>query len=406
MKDRNSKSTKYSPLYKIPEDWEVVMLGKVAEVVQGFAFPIKYQTKNHGRYPFVKVGDMNLSEKYIKKSEFFIDDIDLNQMKVKIYPPGTIIFPKIGMAIYLNKYRILSVWGTIDNNVAGLVPTKRVDSEFLFYWLSGKLDLARISGRTTTPSIKKTTIQQIPIPLPPLPEQKRIAEVLLTVDEAIEKVDKSIEKTERLKKGLMHELLTKGIGHKEFKNTEIGKIPKEWEVRKLGEVVELKYGKGLPARRRKSGNVLVLGSNGIVGYHDKHLVNGPGIVIGRKGSIGEVYYVKSDFWPIDTTYYVVLKRDVDWNWMFYMLKMANLKKYSLADVVPGLKRELVLSGRIPLPPLPEQEKIAEILMTVDRRLEMLREKKKVLERIKKGLMNDLLTGRRRLKVEPEEQKLF
>ena len=199
---------KDSPIGKIPEEWDVVRLGQVTKVVQGFAFPIKYQTKNQGKYPFVKVGDMNSSEKYIKEAEFFIDEEDLKRMKVKIYPSGTIIFPKIGMAIYLNKFRILSVSGTIDNNVAGLIPSDKVDPEFLFYWLSGKLDLVRLSGRTTAPSIKKSTIQRVSIPLPPFPEQKRIAEILMTVDRKLELLRQKKVHLERIKKGLMNDLLT------------------------------------------------------------------------------------------------------------------------------------------------------------------------------------------------------
>jgi type I restriction enzyme S subunit len=92
-----------------------------------------------------------------------------------------------------------------------------------------------------------------------------------------------------------------------FKGTEIGMIPEDWEKKNLGEEVELCYGKGLPKKNRIPGPYPVFGSNGIVGSHNEFLVEGPGIIIGRKGSVGEVKFSKNNFWPIDTTYYLKVK---------------------------------------------------------------------------------------------------
>jgi type I restriction enzyme S subunit len=394
-KETNFKET---PIGKIPKDWEVVKLSDKAEVVSGFGFPLDYQGKRSGKYPFIKVNDLNLTQKYVITANNFIDDEDLKALRAEVFPPNTIIFPKIGMAIYLNKFRILKTWGTFDNNIAGVIP-KEINPEFLFYYFQGKIDLKQLSGRTTAPSIRKTTLESILIPYPSLPEQQKIAEILSTVDEAIQKTNEIITKTERLKKSLMQELLTKGIGHKEFKDSEIGRIPKEWEVVKLGEVLSLEYGKGLPERGRKPGNCPVIGSNGIVGYHNEALVKGPGIVVGRKGTIGALTWIDSDFWPIDTTYYVKIKKNnIHLKWLFYELTHLNLARFRLADVVPGLKRELVHSLSMPLPPFLEQQKIAMILSAIDKKLELERNEKAKLERIKQGMMDLLLTGKIRVKV--------
>jgi type I restriction enzyme S subunit len=197
----------------------------------------------------------------------------------------------------------------------------------------------------------------------------------------------------------MQELLTKGIGHKEFKDTEIGRIPKTWQIVKVGDILSLEYGKGLSERERISGRYPVVGSNGIVGYHNQALIKGPGIVVGRKGTIGAVTWIDQDFWPIDTTYYVKSKTpNVFLKWLFYELTYLNPARFHLADVVPGLKRELVQSLKMPFPPPLEQQKIAEILSTVDKKLEIERKEKARLERIKQGLMDLLLTGKIRVKV--------
>jgi type I restriction enzyme S subunit len=174
--------------------------------------------------------------------------------------------------------------------------------------------------------------------------------------------------------------------------SELGKIPAEWEVVQIGDVLSLEYGSGLPDRERTHGPYPVVGSNGIIGYHSKAIVKGPGIVVGRKGSIGAVSWIDSDFWPIDTTFYVKIETsNIFLKWLFYELVYLNLGRFRLADVVPGLKRELVHSLKMPLPPFSEQQKIAEILSTVD---EAIQKTDKVIaksERLKKGLMQELLT---------------
>jgi len=181
-------------------------------------------------------------------------------------------------------------------------------------------------------------------------------------------------------------------GYQELKQTEMGSIPKEWPTKKLGDTIALEYGKGLPERARLEGKYPVVGSSGIVGFHNQALVKGPGVVIGRKGTIGAVSLIESDFWPIDTTYYIrKLNREIDLKWLFFALVKLNLPKLSLSDVVPGLKRELVYALKLPLPPLSEQQKIAEILSTVDEAIGKTDQAIDKTHRLKKGLMQELLT---------------
>ena len=168
-------------------------------------------------------------------------------------------------------------------------------------------------------------------------------------------------------------------------------VPKGWQLLKLAHILYLEYGKGLANRQRKIGIYPVLGSNGIIGYHNKSLIKGPGIVIGRKGTIGAINWIDSDFWPIDTTFYVKIIADVDLKWLFHSLNYLNLPKLGLSDVVPGLKRELVYGLKLLCPTLPEQKEIAEVLSTVDQAIEKVGEAIERTQRLKKGLMQELLT---------------
>jgi len=177
-----------------------------------------------------------------------------------------------------------------------------------------------------------------------------------------------------------------------YRQTEIVCTPEDWGAMRLGKIISLEYGKGLAEINREQGRYPVVGSNGIIGFHNKPMVNGPGIVVGRKGTIGAVSWLDSDFWPIDTTYYVkILDKEIDLKWLFFALVKLNLPKLSLADVVPGLKRDLVYALKLPLPPLPEQKKIAEILSTIDEAIDKVYEAIEKTQRLKKGLMQTLLT---------------
>ncbi len=177
-----------------------------------------------------------------------------------------------------------------------------------------------------------------------------------------------------------------------FKKTEIGWIPENWEVKRLGEEIELCYGKRLIGDKRVSGNVPVYGANGIIGYTNKALVKGPGIIIGRKGSVGEVRFSKTDFWPIDTTYYVKLKSKGDITFWFYFLSNINLTQLSSHSAVPGLNREQVYQIKKGIPPLREQHTIAKVLSDMDSEIEAVQAKMDKLKQIKQGMMQVLLTG--------------
>ncbi len=139
-------------------------------------------------------------------------------------------------------------------------------------------------------------------------------------------------------------------------------VPAKWPLTRLGDICEFKYGKSLPETARAGGDISVFGSNGVVGAHNSALTEGPTIVIGRKGSHGEVNFSPASCWPIDTTYYVdrsATKADI--RWLFHRLCGAGLNQMNRAAAVPGLNREDAYRVEILLPPLEEQRRIAAIL---------------------------------------------
>jgi len=201
------KEFKQTPIGKIPKHWELKELKNVAKVVSGFTFPLKLQGRRKGKYPFVKVGDMSGFHKYVISADNYVDDMDIEKLRGKPFPKGTIIFPKIGMAMRLNRYRILGVDALFDNNVAGIIP-REIDNEFLYYYLSGKVDLFKLAGTTTVPSITKNTLESLKIPYPSLTEQRKIGDVLSSVDNILFLKERKKEKLVQMKRRLMDLLLT------------------------------------------------------------------------------------------------------------------------------------------------------------------------------------------------------
>lgn len=170
-----------------------------------------------------------------------------------------------------------------------------------------------------------------------------------------------------------------------FKKTEIGTIPEDWEIKNLGEEIELCYGKGLSKKNRIPGPYPVFGSNGIVGSHNEFLVEGPGIIIGRKGSVGEVKFSKNNFWPIDTTYYLKVKKKGSTDFWYYFLLTLKLNRMNSHSAVPGLNRDMVYELKKKIPDEKEQTAIAKILSDLDSKIELLQKQNKTLEAIAQAL---------------------
>jgi type I restriction enzyme S subunit len=289
---------------------------------------------------------------------------------------------------------------------------------------------------STLKNIKLPTLLSLNIPLPPIQEQKKIAYIISSIDEAIQKTDELIAKTERFKKGVLKELLTKGIGHKEFKDTEIGRIPKEWEIKKLIEIAELQRGLSYSGKEKsvneipegylfftlnsikeggglkvdgwtwinsdrlkerhsvREGDIVI--ANTDIGMQRGHILGAPAIVY-----FPEWYKKDKAVFSMDLSKLLLKVSNIDVNFLFYYLSFVQplARKYYTGTNVWHLNldswaRELL----IPLPPISEQQQIASILSAVNDKLELLKKEKERLERIKKWLMNELLSGRIRVRV--------
>jgi type I restriction enzyme S subunit len=254
---------------------------------------------------------------------------------------------------------------------------RRLDFSFLCHWLNSPIMAAHIHGYrdgTVAERLNLPTIRALPILIPPLAEQKAIAAVLGALDDKIELNRRMNATLEAMARALFQSWFvdfdpvrakldgrppaaldpaTAALFPDSFDETELGHIPHGWEVKTLGEVIELAYGKPLKAEDRKNGPVCVYGANGPVGWHDEKLVSGPGIVVGRKGNPGVVTWAHGDFYPIDTTFYVEPKGECRSLYFFYYaLSLHNLANLSADSAVPGLNRNHAYMSKQVIPSQP------------------------------------------------------
>jgi type I restriction enzyme S subunit len=183
-----------SDMKELPEGWEIASVALLCNIFQGYGFPKNIQGSSLGQYPFFKVGDISRNvksgNKYLVNCENYIDQVTLEKLKAKLCPINTIVFAKIGEGLKLNRRAIMKQPGLVDNNVIGLKAVDRYFSDlFLFYFLN-IIKLEDYSRATTVPSVRKSDIEDISIPLPPLPEQHRI---VARIEELFSSLDKGVE---------------------------------------------------------------------------------------------------------------------------------------------------------------------------------------------------------------------
>lgn len=403
---------KMTPIGEIPEDWTIEKIASLFTIETGTTPSTKEKKYwEEGTIHWITPTDLSkLNNMYAGDSARKITPVALRDNNLTLLPRGSLILSTRAPVGYV---AIIEQQATFNQGCKGLIPkdSNTTYPEFYYYYLLYQRTMLRnLSGGSTFKELSKAMLEAFQVACPPLPEQKQIAEILSTVDTTIQKVNEAIAKTERLKRGLMQELLTRGIGHKEFVfSKELGhEIPREWEVVKLESTVAILDSKRIPLsameRSKRKGPYPYCGANGIIDYIDGYLFDGEFILLaedgGDFGKHGRSAYIMSGrFWVNNHAHVLKALADKATNsFLLYALNFFDLSPYIVGSTRKKLNQDKLRSIKIPLPPLPEQRRIAEILSTVDEKLELERRRKEGLGRIKKGLMNVLLTGKVRVKV--------
>lgn len=268
-----------------------------------------------------------------------------------------------------------------------------VDPLFLYYFLSWKYMRDFIASQNKGSSIPLLTlgsIKWIPIPTPPLDIQQKIAAVLSAYDDLIENNLKRIKLLEEMAQITYEEWFVrmKFPGHESVAvDAETG-LPEGWKKVPLGKVITLNYGKSLRAEERNGGKIPVYGSAGIMAYHDESLVAAPGVIVGRKGNVGSVFWSHDDFFPIDTVYYV--ESQLSLYFCYFALRYVEFINNDAA--VPGLNRNAAYAMKIVVP-LPEiamlfEKQVRPAFATIQK----LQKQNELLREARDILLPRLMTG--------------
>lgn len=168
-------------------------------------------------------------------------------------------------------------------------------------------------------------------------------------------------------------------------------FPSDWQSGELLQFLELQRGVDLPVQDRKGGNVPIFGSNGMLGFHDTSVSDGPGVITGRSGTIGKVFYSECHYWPLNTSLYVKNFKGNFPKFIYYKLQALGLERFATGTGVPTLNRNVAHKESVAFPPFFEQQKIAAILTTVDGKLDVIARQIKAIKTLKQGLIQTLFS---------------
>jgi type I restriction enzyme S subunit len=411
---------KESRVGKIPQDWDIAKLSDVSVDLVGGGTPSTLVPDYWGG-DIAWMTSAYINGKTVMSGQKYITKNGLENSATNIVPKDNLL---VATRVGIGKAAVNKIDIAISQDLTGVIVDKnKVLPEFL-YWciISNEKRLKSFAQGSTIKGILREDLGRLPILRLSLPEQRAIVGVLGVVDLAVAKAGEVIAKTERLKKGLMQTLLARGIGRKEYKDTKLGRIPKDWKIEKIGDACKVVTG-GTPSTQHPEyfgGNIKWLKSGDIkklyiydteekitqLGMENSnakiHPANSVAIALSGRGQTrGRTTIIKEPMACSQSVAIMIPNPELMPEYLHYNLSNRYLEIRNLTGHLDrsGLNLSIVSDIQIPIPSVAEQEHIASVLTTIDRKSELERDEKARLERIKKGLMDLLLTGKIRAKVD-------
>jgi type I restriction enzyme, S subunit len=412
-----------SDLGATPKDWKIFRFADVCEVNPS------YKLKDSEIYSFIDMASLNEDSPKVKSIQFK----PFQGQSSSKFKNGDVLFARItpctenGKTALVNE--ITTEYGFGSTEFIVLSPKEeKLDSLYLYYLVKD----SRLRNKAIARMVGSTGRQRVPneffkeelvLGLPNVNEQRKIAAILSSVDDAIEKTEAIIEQTEKVKKGLMQQLLTKGIGHTKFKKTEIGEIPEEWEVKNIGELAEKILGGGTPSREVQNyykGNIpwatvkdityYILNtteeyiSDEAVENSATNVIPAGNVIIATRIGLGKVFMNTVDMAINQDLKGIIPKTElIEAEYLLWCLlsKAEKIESMGTGTTVKGIRLEQLKEILLPIPQKSEQKRIVSILNNLEEKIKNERKKHITLLLLKKGLMQVLLTGEVRVKVEDE-----
>lgn len=401
----------------IPEDWGVVRACEIGNFRGGNGFPLRAQGNNIGDYPFYKVSDMNNegNETFMSTSNNWISEQARTELGATAFPKDAIVFAKVGAAIFLERKKILTQPSCIDNNMAAFVPRKDLVNYRFLHTQFLNIRFGAYVAATALPALSGNLIDQMPLLLPPLAEQEAIASALGDADALIESLERLIAKKRDVKQGAMQELLTARRRLPGFNG--------KWETKRLGEIGVFLKGSGVKKDEAQDGTLPCIRYGEIYTTHEyivrtfcswishsvaltaTRLQSGDILFAGSgetKEEIGKcAAFVGSEEAYAGGDIVILRPFNSDSCFLGYYLNSVPINKQKASmgqgDAIVHIGTQSLASIAVVLPSPTEQTAIATVLSDMDAELAALEAKLSKARAIKQGMMQELLTGRIRLK---------
>ncbi len=337
---KNEMNTKIG--LNFAKGWVKTDLGKVIKIIGGGTPKTSVPEYWDGEIPWLSVVDFNDDNRWVNSTEKTITSLGLEKSSTKLLNEGDIIISARGTVGAMAQLKREMSFNQSCYGIRNIENISEID--FIFYLL--KFSLKQINQNTygaVFDTITTKTFDYININLPPLPEQKAIAKVLTAFDDKIENLRAQNDTLEQTAQTIFTEWFGKyQIG--DLSADKAGELPEGWRVGKLSDLLEIKYGKD--HKHLQDGDYPLYGSGGIMRYVEKPLYEKESILIPRKGTLSNLFYLNQSFWSVDTMFYSKIKHSFQGRFIYLFLKSIDLSAMNVGSAVPSLTTNVL--NQIPL----------------------------------------------------------
>ena len=366
---------------------------KIVDGDRGKNYPKHPDFHDTGHCLFLNTGNVTQHGFNFDQCQFITEDKDDALRKGKLLRGDVVLTTRgtvgnvahYGDAIPFKRVRINSGMVIFRTQNDKLLP------RFLYHYLRSNIFKRQVNSLRTgaaQPQLPIRDIKAIGIPVPTISTQHRIADILSAYDDLIENNRRRITLLDRAAREVYREWFVRLRlpGHEHTKI--VNGVPEGWERTELGSIGQLKYGKALKAEYRIEGEFPVYGSSGVIGTHDEAHVQGPGIIVGRKGNVGSVYWSDESFCAIDTVYF--FEPSASTLYIYYALQNVNFINTDVA--VPGLNRNFAHSRKVLMPNDQVRDAFDDVAVPIHKQISLLRKENESLMRARDLLLPRLMSG--------------
>lgn len=403
------------PLGDLPAEWTIQAIDSLCQKVASGGTPLRSNPDfyQNGTIRWFKTKELN--DGYLDDSKEKITPLAIEKTSAKLFPPNTVLMAMYGDGKTITSLGILRKESATNQACCALIADPSIcNHRFLFYALQHhRNDFIQLATGGAQRNLSGNLIRNFAIKVPPLDEQKAIAQILGTLDDKIELNQQMNRTLEGIARALFKSWFidfdpvrakldgrqpagmdaeTAALFPAEFEDSILGKIPKGWKISRLDDLVLLQRGFDLPKRNRTPGSYPILAASGPSGTHCEFKVKGPGVTTGRSGVLGNVFFVHEDFWPLNTSLWVKEFRHSRPIHAYHLLRDLNFEIFNAGSAVPTLNRNHVHGLPVVDAPLSLVEKFEDIVTPIFKQCRANKEQSASIASFRDTLLPKLLSG--------------